>query len=112
MFKHILLSPVLVNNRVIVIENKQKIFQLQLQLKLQENCVINYNFVNSNYNFSKPAYHIYWYGTFYVQLAAVNEDSCDRVHKKLKMHDIAQIARPVFCPDSIYLVYVDCVVAS
>ena len=30
MFKHILLSSVLVNNRVIVIENRQKNFQLQL----------------------------------------------------------------------------------
>ena len=50
LFKHILLSSILVNNRVIVIENWQKNFQLQLQ----QNCVINYNFVNYNYNFSKP----------------------------------------------------------
>ena len=52
------------NNRVIVIENGQKFFQLQLQLstfensqlqlQLQQNHVINYNFVNYNYNFSKP----------------------------------------------------------
>ena len=62
MFKHILLSSVLVNNRIIVIENKQKNFRLQLQLsscenlqlQLQQNRVINYNFVNYNYNFSKP----------------------------------------------------------
>ena len=50
LFKHILLSSILVNNRVIVIENKKKIGQLQLQLsifenfrlqlKLQQNCVI------------------------------------------------------------------------
>ena len=40
------------NNRVIVIENKQSIFQLRLQL--QQNRVINYNFVNYNYNFSEP----------------------------------------------------------
>ena len=59
-----LLSSILVNNRVIVIENRQKIFQLQLQLstfenfqlqlQLQQNRVINYNFVNYNNNFSKP----------------------------------------------------------
>ena len=60
LFKHILLSFIFVNNRVIVIENGQKIFQLQLstfensQLQLQQNRVINYNFVNYNYNFSKP----------------------------------------------------------
>ena len=58
LFKHILLSSILVNNRVIVIENRQKIFQsqlqlssfenLQLQLQLQQNRVINYNFVNYN----------------------------------------------------------------
>ena len=47
------LSSILVNNRVIVIENRQKIFQLQLQ----QSRVINYNFVNYNYNFSKPAFH-------------------------------------------------------
>ena len=49
------------NNRVIVIENRQKIFQLQLelltfensQLQLQQNRVINYIFVNYTYNFSK-----------------------------------------------------------
>ena len=51
LFKHILLSYTLVKNRVIVIENRQKIFQLQLQ----QNRVINYNFINYNYNFSKPA---------------------------------------------------------
>ena len=50
------------NNGVIVIENRQKNFQLQLQLstfensqlQLQQNRVINYNFVDYNYNFSKP----------------------------------------------------------
>ena len=50
------------NKRVIVIENWLKTFQLQLhlstlensQLQLQQNCVINYNFVNYNYNFFKP----------------------------------------------------------
>ena len=52
LFKHIL-SSILVNNRVIVIENRQKNFQLQLWL--QQNWVIDYNFVNYNYNFSKPA---------------------------------------------------------
>ena len=31
LFKNILLLSILVNNRVIVIENRQKIFQLQLQ---------------------------------------------------------------------------------
>ena len=51
LFKHILLSSILVNNKVIVIENRQKIFQLQLQLstfenfqlpfQLQQNRVIN-----------------------------------------------------------------------
>ena len=59
LFKHILLLPILVNNRVIAIENKQKNFQLQLQLstcenfqlQLQQNRVINYNFINYNYNF-------------------------------------------------------------
>ena len=69
LFKHIVLSSILVNNRVIVIENRQKNFQLQLQLQLftfknfqlqlqlQQNRVINYNFVNYNYNFSKPDWH-------------------------------------------------------
>ena len=57
MFKHILLSSILVNNRVIVIlKMGRKIFQLQLQLQLssfenvqlqlQQNRVIYYNFVN------------------------------------------------------------------
>ena len=58
LFEQILLSSILVNDRVIVIENWQKNFQLQLQLQLstfenfplqlqlQQNCVINYNFVN------------------------------------------------------------------
>ena len=60
MLKRILLSSILVNNRVIATETRQKFFQLQLsafenfQLELQENCVIKYNFVNYNYNFSKP----------------------------------------------------------
>ena len=70
LFKHIVLSSILVNNRVIVIENRQKNFQLQLQLftfknfqlqlqlQLQQNRVINYNFVNYNYNFSKPAVNL------------------------------------------------------
>ena len=61
LFKRILLASILVNNRVIVIENGQKIIQLQLQLstfensqlqiQLQQNCVINNNFDNYNYNF-------------------------------------------------------------
>ena len=61
LFKHILLSFILVNNRVIAIENRPKISQLQLltfenfRLQLQQNCVINCNFVIYNYNFSKPA---------------------------------------------------------
>ena len=54
LFKHILLSPILVNNKVIVIETRQKSFQLQLQ----QNRVINYNFVKYNYNFSKPDHDI------------------------------------------------------
>ena len=60
LFKHILLSSILLNNRVIVIKSKQKNFQLQLstfenlQLQLQQNRVISYNFVNYNYKFSKP----------------------------------------------------------
>ena len=60
LFKHILLSSILVNNSIIVIENRQKIAQLQLstfknfQLQLLQNRVINYNFVNYNYNFFKP----------------------------------------------------------
>ena len=64
LFKHILFSSILVNNTIIVIENRQKNFQLQLQLstfenvqvqlQLQQNRVINYNLVNYNYNFSKP----------------------------------------------------------
>ena len=58
MFKRILLSSILENNRAIVIKNEQKIFQLQLQLQLstfedlqlqlQQNRVINYNFVIYN----------------------------------------------------------------
>ena len=63
LLKLILLSSILVNNRVIVFENRRKIFQLQLQLltfenfqlQLQQNRVINHNFVSYNYNFSKPA---------------------------------------------------------
>ena len=62
LLKLILLSSILVNNNVIVIENRQKNFKLQLQLwtfenfqlQLQHIRVINYNFVNYNYNFSKP----------------------------------------------------------
>ena len=62
----ILLSSIVVKNGVIVIEIRQKVFQLQLQLQLstlesfqlqlqlQQNCVINYNFGNCNYNLSKP----------------------------------------------------------
>ena len=55
-FKHIL-SSIFMNNRVIVIDNRQKFFQLQLstfeniQLQLQQSCVINYNFVYYSYNF-------------------------------------------------------------
>ena len=51
LLKHILLSSISENNREIVIENRQKIFQLQLQLstfensqlqlQLQQNRVIN-----------------------------------------------------------------------
>ena len=37
LFKHILLSFTLVNNRVILIENRQKNCQLQLQLSSFEN---------------------------------------------------------------------------
>ena len=54
LFRHVLLSSLSVNNRVVVIENWQKIFQLHLQLstfenfQLQQNYVINYNFVNYN----------------------------------------------------------------
>ena len=62
LFKHILLSSIFVNNRVFLVENKQKNFQLQLQLstfeniqlQLQQNRVINDNFVNYSYNFSMP----------------------------------------------------------
>ena len=63
LFKQILLSSMFVNNTVIVIENRPKIFQLQLrllstfknlQLQLPQNRVINYNFVTYDYNFSKP----------------------------------------------------------
>ena len=64
LFRHVLLSSMLVKNSVIVIKNRQTIFQLHLQLstfensqlKLQQNRVINYNFVNYNCNFSKPGY--------------------------------------------------------
>ena len=67
LFKQILLTSILVNDKVSVIEKRQKIFQLhlqlqlltfenfKLQLQLQQNRVINCNFVNYNYNFSKPA---------------------------------------------------------
>ena len=62
LFKHILLLSILENNRVTVIENRQKFFQSQLQLstfeyvqlQLEQNRAINYNFVNYFYNFSKP----------------------------------------------------------
>ena len=64
LLKHILLSTLLVNNRVIVIENRRTFYQLQLQLstfenfqlQLQQNRVINYNFVHYHYDFSKPAW--------------------------------------------------------
>ena len=69
LFKHILLSSILVNNRVIVLENKAEKKQLQLQLssfenlqlqlQLQQNRVTNYNFVNYNYTFSKRDIGIY-----------------------------------------------------
>ena len=58
LLKHILLLSNLVSNRVIVNENRQKVFQLQSstfensQLQLQQNRVVNTNFVNYNYNFS------------------------------------------------------------
>ena len=66
LFKRILLSLILENNKVIVIENRQKIFQLQLQfltfenlrLQLQQNRIFNYNFVNYNYNFSISDYGV------------------------------------------------------
>ena len=72
----------LVNNRVIVIENRQKNFQLQLQLQLftfknfqlqlqlqlQQNRVINYNFVNYNYNFSKPAVYLLLHPPVFLKL--------------------------------------------
>ena len=67
MFEHILLLSIVMNDRVIVIENGQKKVQFQLQLQLssiensqsqlQQNRVINYNFVNYNNNFSKPAHY-------------------------------------------------------
>ena len=49
LFKHIVLSSIAVNNRVILIENRQRFFQLLLQLltfensqlQLQQNRVIN-----------------------------------------------------------------------
>ena len=44
LFKHILLLLNLVSNRVIVIKNRQKIFQLQFQLL---------KILNNNYNYSK-----------------------------------------------------------
>ena len=56
LFKQILLSSILVNNRVIVIENRQKHFQLQLQLSTSEYFQLQQNHV-INYNFSKPAEH-------------------------------------------------------
>ena len=37
LFKHILLSSILMNTRVTAIENRQKNFQLQLQLSTFEN---------------------------------------------------------------------------
>ena len=43
-FKLILLSSILMNNRVIVTENRQKIFQLQLQLSTFENSQLQYNY--------------------------------------------------------------------
>ena len=43
LFKHVLLSSILVNNRVIVIENGKTIFQLQLQYyRLLK--IFNYNY--------------------------------------------------------------------
>ena len=69
LFKQILLSSILVNNKVIVIENRQKFFQLQLrlqsltfenfqlELQLQQNREMNYNFVDYYSNFSKPGCH-------------------------------------------------------
>ena len=59
LFKQILLLSILVNNIVIVIENRPKIFQLQLpyfensQLQLHQNRTINYNFFTYKDNFSK-----------------------------------------------------------
>ena len=67
LFKDILLSFFLQNNRVIVIKNKQKIFQLHLQLltfenvqlQLQQNRVIDYNFVNYNIIFPSLVYTVH-----------------------------------------------------
>ena len=70
------------NNRVIVIDTRQKIFQLQLstfenfQLQLQQNRVINYNFVNYNYNFSKPDSNANFYLRFsFLLIFFVNPNS-------------------------------------
>ena len=68
-------NAALVNNRVTVIENRQKSFQLQLQLstfensqlQLQQNRVINYNFVNYNYNFFKPVRYVYTTACFTIR---------------------------------------------
>ena len=71
LFKHILLSSIVVNNKVFVIENKLKNLQLQLstfenfQLQLQQNRVINNNFVDYNYNFSKPAVNTNFYSLWF-----------------------------------------------
>ena len=81
LFKQILFSTNLVNNRVIVFENRQKIFQLhlhlqlstfenfQLQLQLQQNRVINYNFVNYNYNFSETVWDPKILSNFFCQIS-------------------------------------------
>ena len=60
LLKHILFSSILVNNRVIVIENGQKKFQLQLQQNRAINGTgtryIHYTILSiTYYNFSKPA---------------------------------------------------------
>ena len=69
LFKHIL-SSILVNNRVIVIENRQKNFSITIFIDfwkcsitiiitIQQNRVINYNSVNHNYNFFSSLLRIF-----------------------------------------------------
>ena len=86
LFKHILLSSIAVNNRVIVTENRQKNFQLQLQLstlenfplQLQQNRVIIYNFVNYNYNFFKPGSDL----QYFAKKSEANIKICSKAKSK------------------------------